>query len=87
MSIDETALAFPDDLCALRNQVKRGYSQDETEPFQSLCRPNQGSFQLKAVGFIVQEVLFNGLITNDKFCLTRMRQLQLSWWRRPLRIR
>jgi site-specific DNA recombinase len=30
---------------------------------------------------------FNGLITNDKFCLTRRGQLKLTWWRRPLRLR
>ena len=30
---------------------------------------------------------FNGMITNDKFCCTRWSQLQLSWWRRPLRLR
>ena len=30
---------------------------------------------------------FNGIITNDKFCLTRWGELQLSWWRRPLRLR
>ena len=29
----------------------------------------------------------NGLITNDKFCLTRYGELQLSWWRRSLRLR
>jgi hypothetical protein len=29
----------------------------------------------------------NGTITNDKFCLTRWGKLQLSWWRRPLRLR
>jgi hypothetical protein len=29
----------------------------------------------------------NGIITNDKFCLTRWGKLQLSWWRRPLRLR
>jgi hypothetical protein len=27
------------------------------------------------------------MITNDKFCCTRWSQLQLSWWRRPLRLR
>ncbi len=31
--------------------------------------------------------LLNGMITNDKFCCTRWSQLQLSWWRRPLRLR
>jgi hypothetical protein len=35
----------------------------------------------------VAESLFNGLITNDKFCLTRWRELNLTWRRRPLRLR
>jgi hypothetical protein len=30
---------------------------------------------------------FNGLITNDKFCMTRTGQLRLNHWRRPLRLR
>jgi hypothetical protein len=30
---------------------------------------------------------FNGTITNDKFCLSRMGRLHLSWWRLPLRAR
>ena len=29
----------------------------------------------------------NGMITNDKCCCTRWGQLQLSWGRRPLRLR
>ena len=29
----------------------------------------------------------NGLIANDKFCLTRRGRLALNWWRRPLRLR
>jgi|GEM_PF-4782897 len=33
------------------------------------------------------EGVFNGLITNDKFCLIRTGRLALSWWRRPLRLR
>ena len=35
----------------------------------------------------IAESFFNGLITNDKFCLTRRGQLKLTWWRRPLRLR
>jgi hypothetical protein len=31
--------------------------------------------------------LLNGTITNDKFCVTQWGELQLSWWRRPLRLR
>jgi hypothetical protein len=30
---------------------------------------------------------FNGLITNDKFCLSRTARLTLTWSRRPLRLR
>src|SRR5262245_45560918 len=37
--------------------------------------------------FAVAEEKLNGMITNDKFCCTRWGQLQLSWWRRPLRLR
>ena len=29
----------------------------------------------------------NGLITNDKFCMSRMGRLKLSWSRYPLRLR
>ena len=37
--------------------------------------------------FRISKVKLNGMITNDKFCCTRWSQLQLSWWRRPLRLR
>ncbi len=37
--------------------------------------------------FGVAEDKLNGLITNDKFCLSRWVALKLSWWRRPLRLR
>jgi hypothetical protein len=30
---------------------------------------------------------FDGMISNDKFCCTRWGALQLSWWRRPNRLR
>lgn len=33
--------------------------------------------------FPVGEILFNGLITNDKFCMSRTARLQLSYWRMP----
>src|SRR5262245_61443982 len=32
-------------------------------------------------------LLFNGVVTNDKFCWTRFGRLSLSFWRRPLRLR
>jgi hypothetical protein len=33
------------------------------------------------------EALFDGLITNGKFCCVRRLRLSLTWWRRPLRLR
>src|SRR5712692_3934336 len=30
---------------------------------------------------------FNGTITNDKFCMSRMEHIHLSWWRLPLQAR
>ncbi len=33
--------------------------------------------------FGVFKILLNGLITNDKFCMSRTARLQLSWWRLP----
>ena len=39
------------------------------------------------MGFDLIDDQFNGTITNDKFCLSRMGRLQLSWWRLPLRAR
>jgi len=50
-----------------------------------------GLWRLKAAQqqplFAKAEEMFNGMITNDKFCLTRWGALELSWWRRPLRLR
>ena len=33
------------------------------------------------------EEMLSGLITSDKFCLSRSGQLRLDWWRCPLRRR
>jgi hypothetical protein len=32
-------------------------------------------------------ILFDGLITNGKFCCVRQVRLSLTWWRRPLDLR
>jgi hypothetical protein len=32
-------------------------------------------------------ILFDGLITNGKFCCVRRVRLSLTWWHRPLRLR
>ena len=37
--------------------------------------------------FQIPEGFFNGLITNDKFCIVRTGQLRLNHWRRPIRLR
>src|SRR3954451_4628424 len=49
-------------------------------------RPKPRVFRL-AAGFQDLVQLLDGLITNDKFCLSRLGRLTLSWWRYPLRRR
>ncbi|MDX2030717.1 MAG: hypothetical protein SF339_08610 [Blastocatellia bacterium] len=39
------------------------------------------------IPFDVAEAFLNGLIINDKFCLSRRHELNLTWWRRPLKLR
>ena len=38
-------------------------------------------------GLEAPEAGLDGMISNDKFCCTRWGVLQLSWWRRPNRLR
>jgi hypothetical protein len=66
-----------------------------TDPGQEGMRqPHQGDMAIPADEaahlVVVQAQIFarfkvflNGLITNDKFCLSRTARLQLSWWRLP----
>jgi hypothetical protein len=35
--------------------------------------------------FVIAVAGFNGMIANDKFCLTRRDELQLTWRRGPAR--
>jgi hypothetical protein len=55
------------------------------------AKDGSGTHQLVVITaqevFAVFEEDLNGIITNDKFCMSRMAELQLSWWRRPLRLR
>jgi hypothetical protein len=38
-------------------------------------------------GLQLTVAVFDGLITNGKFCCVRRLRLSLTWWRRPLRLR
>jgi hypothetical protein len=59
-------------------------NQDAGEPLR-VC--DMALVQMESAAFVVGEEGFDGMITNDKFCLTRNGELELSWWRRPLRLR
>ena len=41
----------------------------------------------RAVLFEAIDQSLSGLITSDKFCVSRSGQLRLDWWRKPLRKR
>ena len=49
------------------------------EPGLALVQAEAALPELKA--------LFDGLITNGKFCCVRRVRLSLGWWHRPLRLR
>jgi len=72
---------------ASANEIERGCSQNQPQTSQSIGITNFAGLQLETSRFIIQEIFFNGLITNDKFCMTRTRRLLLNWSRRPLRLR
>jgi len=42
---------------------------------------------LQADLFASLEAFLNGIITNDKFCMSRAGRLQLRWWRLPRSLR
>jgi hypothetical protein len=75
--------------CTLDTQVgQEGIS--ETNQMQVCHCRSRGAILVLAEPQQLLDVfypLFNGTITNDKFCCTRWGTLQLSWWRRPLRLR
>src|SRR5262245_1195349 len=64
-----------------------GQTRGNHEPGETLDIGSMRFMNVKPSTFLVREKRFNGMITNDKFCCTRWGQLQLSWWRRPLRLR
>ena len=73
----------------LQLQGMQDLSQDQRDPQLDqnqfwASRPPDLQAQL---AFEQLESQFNGTITNDKFCLSRMGRLQLTWWRLPLRAR
>ncbi len=59
---------------------KRGQQTQQTD--QALNRLQLPFFNATAA-FETLVIVFNGLIINDKFCMSRTAQLQLSWWRLP----
>jgi len=64
-----------------------GQGQERHQLLDALPVDKVGLFEVEAPRFQREKQHFNGIITNDKFCLTRWTQLDLSWSRRPLRLR
>jgi len=67
----------------------QGHAQKQREAGEVLGRAELGPLQLeaKATPLQISQLFLNGIITSDKFCLTRYGRLILSWSRRPLRLR
>ena len=58
-------------------------SRDEGAGLERLCQAQGDTAELLEPA----DAAFNGLITNDKFCLLRSVRLVLNWRRRVLRLR
>lgn len=57
--IDPPALALFHNFCTLGDQIQCGEGQHEAQPLQRLRRADEGRFELEALRFVIQEVLFN----------------------------
>jgi hypothetical protein len=72
--------------CQMR-QPPEAEEDDQEEPIQTRAVRDHGAFEVPAAPLEILEGRFNGLITNDKFCLSRHVRLKLTWSRYPLRLR
>jgi len=61
------------------NSDRREQPQKTKEAFDAL----ELTVLKTAAGLEALMRVFNGTITNDKFCMSRLGRLQLSWWRLP----
>lgn len=70
-------------------RVRLGLAANTHQPQARRARwiGHAGRLPLPAAALGQLEPALNGLITNDKFCVSRFGQLRLDWWRRPLRQR
>ena len=67
---------------------KRTASRDNRpEPPDQAVNGLQLPFLNATPTFQALVIVLNGTITNDKFCMSRMGRLHLTWWRLPLRAR
>jgi len=65
--------------------IEKCHRQRQTGQTQEMSE--MSAFQVEPMAFHITEHLFNGIITNDKFCMSRSVRLKLTWWRRPLHSR
>jgi hypothetical protein len=86
-TIDQMSATFMNGASAggHRPNIQQHHGQGQTG--EAIVMVQQGAFQIKAMSFKIAKHLFNGLITNDKFCMMRTGQLRLNHWRRPMRLR
>jgi hypothetical protein len=87
MPIKARPLSVVDAGSGQMGQPPEAEKDDQQQPIQTRSIRDDRAFQIPATAFEILEGRFNGLFTNDKFCLSRFGQLSLTWWRYPLRLR
>ncbi len=81
-----SGMAAGGSLCAERRQERLRDHHQADVPIPAIPAADLVVVQADLVLGLL-EGLFDGLITNGKFCCTRRVRLGLSWWHRPLRLR
>jgi len=84
--LDETLRPIRSSRQTRQVQQRRGH-EDQTPMFPNGFGAPHAILVEAQVPLTVLIKRFDGMISNDKFCCTRWGALQLSWWRRPNRLR
>ncbi len=65
------------------NSRQEGQSQENQRDVPVPANEAADLIVVQSTVLSIFKIFFNGLITNDKFCMSRTARLHLSWWRLP----
>src|SRR6266545_8214824 len=81
--IKHPPIAAFDDPAAAADQPQIRQRQHDQQPRQPLPILEPGLIEVQAPALPVAKYRFNGIVASDKFCMSRMLTLDLTWRRGP----